>query len=75
MLYLQRFDIMSLQEFKSYVANSGVDFNGLTDDKKESGERHSTKAEVNYIPISYFHTSERLSINICACQFNIAAVT
>ena len=26
--------------------------------KKESGERDSTKAEVNYIPIiSYFHTS------------------
>ena len=29
-----QFDIMSLQEFKSYVENSGVDFDGLTDDKK-----------------------------------------
>jgi hypothetical protein len=25
---------MSLEEFKTYVSNSGVDFDGLSDDKK-----------------------------------------
>jgi hypothetical protein len=67
---------MSLQEFESYVVSCGVDFDGLTDDKKgEWRERFDRSRGKLYFYISYFHTSARLSINNCACQFNIAAVT
>jgi hypothetical protein len=69
-----QFDIMSLDDFQSYVERRGVDFDGLTDDKKGEWRETFDKSRGNYISFSYFHTSALLSINICACQFYIDAL-
>ena len=54
-----QFDIMSLQEFKSYVVNSGVDFDGLTNaekfDARERFDRSRGKL-YSYLILSYLST-------------------
>jgi hypothetical protein len=50
---------MSLQEFKSYVENSGVDFGGLTDDKKREWRERFDRSRgklYSYPILSYLST-------------------
>ena len=54
-----QFDIMSLQEFKSYVENSGVDFDGLTNAEKREWRETFDKSRgklYSYVILSYLST-------------------
>jgi hypothetical protein len=50
---------MSLQEFKSYVENSGVDFDGLTNAEKFDARERFDKSRgklYSYLILSYLST-------------------
>ena len=46
---------MSLEEFKAYVSNSGVDFDGLSDDKNGEWRERFDRSRLQAVPAGKSH--------------------